>query len=108
MLTKEMLINTSWTSAEAKRVEILRSLPAMCGSAFTGAHRHHHLDRLDHLVVHLDQADFGDATGMVELPRGDWWICPPTYCHTINHMFRFGMRMAWFSLHARREKGSCV
>ena len=26
----------------------------------TGAHQHHHLDHLDHLVVHLHQAGFGD------------------------------------------------
>ena len=44
----------------------------------TGAHQHHHLDNLIHLVVHLEQAEFGDATGMEELARGDWWIFPPS------------------------------
>ena len=26
----------------------------------TGAHQHHHLDNLIHLVVHLEQVEFGD------------------------------------------------
>ena len=30
----------------------------------TGAHQHHHLAHLDHLVVHLEQVEFGDATGL--------------------------------------------
>ena len=55
MLMEEVLSNTGWTSAEAKRVDLLRNRPAMCGSALTGAHRHHHLDRLVHLVVSLEQ-----------------------------------------------------
>ena len=40
----------------------------------TGAHQHHLLVHLVHLVVHLDQVEFGDAAGMEALPRGDWWI----------------------------------
>ena len=55
MLLKEVLSNTGWTSADAERIFLLRIRPAMCGSAFTGAHRHHHLDRLVHLVVSLEQ-----------------------------------------------------
>ena len=68
----------------------------------TGAHQHHHLDHLDHLVVHLHQAGFGDATVMEELPRGDWWICPPSYCHTIAHLMRFEVSIAQFFLHVCR------
>ena len=43
MLLKEVLNNTGWTSADAERIGLLQTRPAMCGSAFTGAHRHHHL-----------------------------------------------------------------
>ena len=46
----------------------------MCGSAFTSAHRHHHLDRLVHLVVSLEQTDFGDATSMEELTVEARWL----------------------------------
>ena len=77
MLIEEVLSNTGWTSADAERIGLLRIRPAMCGSAFTGAHRHHHLDHLAHLVVPLDQVDFGDATGMEELTAEDRWLLPP-------------------------------
>ena len=43
----------------------------------TGARQHHQLDHLDHLVVHLHQAGFGDATDMEELPQEDRWLLPP-------------------------------
>ena len=43
----------------------------------TGAHRHHHTHHLDHLFVHLEQADFGDATGMEALTAKDRWLLPP-------------------------------
>ena len=33
----------------------------------TGAHQHHQLDHLIHLVAHLEQVEFGDAAGMEEL-----------------------------------------
>ena len=56
ILMEEMLSNTGWTSADAERIFPLRIRPTMCGSAFTGAHRHHHLDHLVHLVVLLEQA----------------------------------------------------
>ena len=56
ILMEEMLSNTGWTSADAERIFPLRIHPTMCGSAFTGAHRHHHLDHLVHLVVLLEQA----------------------------------------------------
>ena len=77
MLMAEALNNTGWTSADAERIGLLRIRPAMCGSAFTGAHRHHHLDHLVHLVVPLEQVDFGDATGMEELAAEDRWLLPP-------------------------------
>ena len=34
-----------------------------------GAHQHHLLVHLVHLVVHLDQVEFGEAAGMEELPQ---------------------------------------
>ena len=43
----------------------------------TGAHQHNHLDNLIHLVVHLEQVQFGDATDMEELPQEDRWLLPP-------------------------------
>ena len=43
----------------------------------TGARQHHHLDHLDHLVVHLHQAGFGDANGMEALTAEDRWLLPP-------------------------------
>ena len=43
----------------------------------TGAHRHHPLDHLVHLVVRLEQVDFGDATGMEALTAEDRWLLPP-------------------------------
>ena len=67
MLMEEVINNTGWTSADAERIFLLQIRPAMCGSALTGAHRHHHLDHLAHLVVPLEQADFGDATDMKAL-----------------------------------------
>ena len=67
MLMEEVLNNTGWTSADAERIFLLRIRPAMCGSAFTGAHRHHHLDHLVHLVVPLQQVEFGAVTNMEAL-----------------------------------------
>ena len=43
----------------------------------TGAHQHHHRDHLIHIVVHLEQVEFGDATDMEELPQEDRWLLPP-------------------------------
>jgi hypothetical protein len=62
MLTKEVLSNTSWTSAELEWVGMLMIRPAMCRLAVTGAYRHHLLDQLAFLVVPLEKADFGDAS----------------------------------------------
>ena len=62
----------------------------------TGAHQHHHRDHLIHLVVQLEQVQFGDATDMEELPRGDWWIFPPSYCDTIYHRMHLEVAIAWF------------
>ena len=103
MLMEEVLNNTGWTSADAERIFLLQIRPAMCGSGFTGAHRHHHHDRLAHLVVHLDQADFGDATGMVELPRGDWWIFSPSYYDTTHRPMHLEVGITWFFLRVCRR-----
>ena len=67
MLMKKALNNTGWTSADAERISLPLNRPAMCGSAFTGAHQHHHLDHLIILVVPLEKADFGAVTYMVAL-----------------------------------------
>ena len=86
MPREEVLNNTGWTSADAERVCMLWSRPAVCRLAFTGAHQHHHLDHLIILVAPLELSGFGDAAGMEALPRGDWWIFSP-FCHdTINCM----------------------
>ena len=69
MLMEEVLNNTGWTSADAERIFLLRIRPAMCGSAFTGAHRHHHLDLLVHLVVLVAQVENGTLTN-IERYRG--------------------------------------
>ena len=58
MLIEEVLSNNSgWTSADAERIFLLQIRPAMCGSGFTGAHRHHHLEHLVHLVVLVAQVE---------------------------------------------------
>ena len=55
------------------------------------------------------QVENDTLTDMEELPRGDWWICPPPYRHTINQMFHFEMSIAWFScMCAGPDKGSCA
>ena len=41
MPMEEVLSNTGWASADAERIFLLQIRPAMCGSAFPGAHRHH-------------------------------------------------------------------
>ena len=43
----------------------------------TGAHQHHPLGYLVHLVVRLEQEDFGDATDMEALTAEDRWLLPP-------------------------------
>ena len=68
----------------------------------TGAHQHHHLDNLIHLVVHLEQAEFGDATDLEELARGDWWIFPPSNYDTIHHSSLPDVAMSWFFLRVCR------
>ena len=89
MLLKEVLNNTGWTSADAERIGLLQTRPAMCGSVFTGAHRHHHLDHFVHLVVLLEQADFGDATSMEELMAKDRWLLPPLCFSQLHRQVRF-------------------
>ena len=55
------------------------------------------------------QVENDTLTDMEELPRGDWWICPPPYRHTINQMFHFEMSIAWFScMCAGRTRFVCV
>ena len=61
----------------------------------TGAHQHHQLDHLIHLVAHLEQVEFGDATGIEELPRGDWWIFSPSYYDRIHRMMHPEVAIAW-------------
>ena len=55
----------------------------------TGAHQHHHLAHLDHLVVHLEQVEFGDATDMEELPQEDTWLSPPLCFFQLHRQFAF-------------------
>ena len=95
MLLKEVLNNTGWTSADAEQIGLLRIRPAMCGSAFTGAHRHHHLDHLVHLVVPLEQVDFGDATGMEELTAEDRWLLPPLCVFQLHRQVRPDVFVRW-------------
>jgi len=62
MLMEEVLSNTIWASADAERISLLLNRLAMCGSAFTGAHRHHHLDHLIILVMPLKRASRRSST----------------------------------------------
>ena len=75
MPMEEVLSNTGWTSADAEQIFLLRIRPAMCGSGFTGAHRHHHLAHLVHLVVPLEQVEFGAVTNMEELMERTGGCC---------------------------------
>ena len=95
MLLKEVLNNTGWTSADAERIGLLQTRPAMCGSAFTGAHRHHHLDHLVHLVVLLEQVDCGDATSMEELTAEDRWLLPPLCVFQLHRQVRPDVFVRW-------------
>ena len=99
VLMEEVLSDTSWTSAGAIRVELLRIHPVMCGSAFTSAHRHHHLDRLVHLVVSLEQTDFGDATSMEELTVEARWLLPPLCFFQLHRQVRFDVCFSWHVVH---------
>ena len=75
MLMEEVLGNTCWTSADAERACMLRGRPAICGSAFTGAYQHHHVDHLAHLVVPLEQVDFGVFLAPLRpVLRGIWLL----------------------------------
>ena len=102
ILMAEALNNTGWTSADAEQIGLLRIRPVMCGSAFTGAHRHHHLDHLVHLVVPLEQVDFGDATGMEELTAEDRWLLLPLCFSQLHRQLRFD---ASFRRHVVRRAG---
>ena len=102
MLMEEVLINTGWTSADAERIFLPRFRPAMCGSAFTGAHRHHHLDHLAHLVVLLEQVE-NDALNNTVMLRTATGIseCLPSAVQFIlcNHR---ELSVARFCLRVRR------
>ena len=75
MLMEEVLGKTCWTSADAERACMLRGRPAICGSAFTGAYQHHHVDHLAHLVVPLEQVDFGGFLAPLRpVLRGIWLL----------------------------------
>ena len=89
MLMEEVLNNTSGTSAEAEQTCMPPNRPAICGSTLTGALWHHPHDHLVHLVVHLDQADFGDATSMEELMAKDRWLLPPLCFSQLHRQVRF-------------------
>ena len=95
ILMEEVLNNTGWTSADVERVFLLRIRPAMCGSAFTGAHRHHHLDHLVNLVVPLEQGDFGDATDMEALTAEDRWLLPPLCLFQRHRQFACDVGSSW-------------
>ena len=69
----------------------------------TGAHWHHHLAHLVHLVVHLEQVEFGDAAGVEELPRGDWWIFSPSYYDTTHRPMHLEVGITWFFLRVCRR-----
>ena len=69
----------------------------------TGAHWHHHLAHLVHLVVHLEQVEFGDAAGVEELPRGDWWIFSPSYYDITHRPMHLEVGITWFFLRVCRR-----
>ena len=85
--------------AEQHRLDFYRGFSDGCagepsGSVrldVTGAYQHHQLDHLVHLVVHLDQADFGDATGMEALTTEDRWLLPPLYFFQLHCQLALGL-----------------
>ena len=90
MLMEEVINNTGWTSADAERVFLLRIRPAMCRSGFTGAHRHHHLAHLVHLVVPLEQVEFGAVTNMEALMERTGGSCHHPAPHQLILPLAFG------------------
>ena len=108
MLMEEVLVNNCWTCADAERACMLRGRPAICGSAFTGARRHHHLDHLAHLVVPLEQADCGDATSMEELTAEDRWLLPPLCFCELDRQARFDVCFCRHVVRRCDERGACV
>ena len=64
-------------SADLERINLLWIRPAMCGSAFTGAHQHHHLEHLVHLVVSLEAGGFRRRHGHGGAHGEDRWLVPP-------------------------------
>ena len=64
----------------------------------TGARQHHHRDHLIHLVVHLEQVEFGDATGLdASRRRTGGSCCRPVpsqlHCHCTTDAI-LGLRVA--------------
>ena len=104
---EEVLNNTGWTSADAELIYLPLNRPAMCRLAFTGAHQHHHLDHLIILVAPLEQADFGDATGMEGLTEEDRWLLPPLCFFQLYCQVRFDVCFSWHVVRrcVRRERG---
>ena len=105
MLMEEMLSNTGWTSADAERIGLLRIRPAMCGSAFTGAHGHHHLEHLVHLVVLVAQVE-NDTLNNAAMLRASTGIseCFPSAVQFVLCKL-WELFVAWFFLYARRAGG---
>ena len=103
MLKEKTPNNIGWTSTREFSDGHAGELSGSVRLDLTGAYRHHHLAHLVHLVVHLHQLDLGDAIGMEELPRGDWWIFPPSYYDTIHRPMHFEVHNAWFFLRVCRR-----
>ena len=55
----------------------------------TGARQHHHRDHLIHLVVHLEQVEFGDVANTEELTAKDRWLLPPLCFSQLHRQLRF-------------------
>ena len=87
ILMVEALNNTGWTSADAEQIVLLRIRPAMCGSAFTGAHRHHHLDHLVHLVVLVALEEIDALNDREALTEEDRWLLPPSCVFQLHPFF---------------------
>ena len=68
----------------------------------TGGHRHHPLDHLVHLVVRLEQVDFGDAIDMEALTAEDRWLLLPS-C-----FFQLYCQLALGLISSRHVVRSCV
>ena len=102
ILMAEALNNTGWTSAYAERISLLWNRPAMCGSAFTGAYRHHHLDHLVHLVVSLEAGGERRAQQHGDASDGDRRFLMPSICRPI-HLLQASWAVYYVVLLARAQ-----